>query len=187
MKDLIREAPLGQTIRWITRNKFLRYPEEEAGFECPNCYRDSDRIRVDSDSNTELKVSRSSAKSDVGNIDDSKEPAVLPLADHVNPDEKDIEALHPQRTNATVRSDSVIEGNQVALMRTVTRETTRGYTRERVEVEQEEAAMREQKLPIIAQRNELGDVLVDWYTTDDPANPQNWSSSKKVVAGLVIL
>ena len=24
-----------------------------------------------------------------------------------------------------------------------------------------------------------GKILVDWYTTDDPANPQNWASSRK--------
>jgi DHA1 family multidrug resistance protein-like MFS transporter len=24
-----------------------------------------------------------------------------------------------------------------------------------------------------------GIILVDWYTTDDPENPQNWPSSKK--------
>ena len=109
MKDLIREAPLGQTIRWITRNKFLKYPEEEADFECPKCYRDS---AVDSDSSPELNVSPTSARSVVENIDDSKGPVVSPPADHVDPDEKDIEALHTPRTNATVRS---------------TRETTRGY------------------------------------------------------------
>ena len=47
--------------------------------------------------------------------------------------------------------------------------------------------MREQNLPIIAQRNEQGDVLIDWYTANDPANPQNWSSAKKVVVGSIIL
>ena len=176
MKDLIREAPLGQTIRWITRKKFLKYPEEEADFECPKCYRDS---AIASDGTL--------ARSDVGNIDDPTGPAVSPPADHVDSDEKDIEALHTPRTNATVRSDSMVEATQMALMRTVTRETTRGYTQERFKAEQEEASMREQNLPIMAQRNEHGDVLVDWYTTDDPANPQNWSSVKKVVVGSIIL
>ncbi|KAL5332561.1 benomyl/methotrexate resistance protein [Aspergillus crustosus] len=29
-------------------------------------------------------------------------------------------------------------------------------------------------------------ILVDWYTTDDPENPQNWSETKKLVIGLLI-
>jgi DHA1 family multidrug resistance protein-like MFS transporter len=29
--------------------------------------------------------------------------------------------------------------------------------------------------------------LVDWYTTDDPENPQNWSFGKKAVVLLQIL
>ena len=29
-----------------------------------------------------------------------------------------------------------------------------------------------------------GTILVDWYDTSDPENPQNWSSKKK---GLVVL
>lgn len=39
MKDLIREAPLGQVLRLITRNKILRYPEEEEGFKLPEAYK----------------------------------------------------------------------------------------------------------------------------------------------------
>lgn len=41
MADIIREAPLGQIIRWATSNKFLKYPEEEPNFQCPNYYLDS--------------------------------------------------------------------------------------------------------------------------------------------------
>ena len=33
--------------------------------------------------------------------------------------------------------------------------------------------------PIAPQRTSDGIILVDWYTTDDPANPQNWSLLKK--------
>ena len=54
-------------------------------------------------------------------------------------------------------------------------------------MEQEEANLRERNMPIIAQRNDEGGILVDWYTTDDPANPQNRSSMKKAFVGLQIL
>lgn len=34
--------------------------------------------------------------------------------------------------------------------------------------------------PIAPTVSKDGTILVDWYSTDDPANPQNWSSWKKV-------
>jgi len=40
MKDTIRDAPIGQIIRWITKNKYLKYPEEEPDFQCPSSYSD---------------------------------------------------------------------------------------------------------------------------------------------------
>ncbi|ORY09056.1 major facilitator superfamily domain-containing protein [Clohesyomyces aquaticus] len=38
---------------------------------------------------------------------------------------------------------------------------------------------RTKSIPVAPQKTTEGLVLVDWYTTDDPANPQNWSSNKK--------
>jgi len=35
MLDTIREAPVGQAIRWLSGSKLLRYPEEEDGFTLP--------------------------------------------------------------------------------------------------------------------------------------------------------
>jgi DHA1 family multidrug resistance protein-like MFS transporter len=40
--------------------------------------------------------------------------------------------------------------------------------------------------PIIPQRTSDGTILVDWYTTDDPENPQNWSQGKKAAAAFLI-
>jgi MFS transporter, DHA1 family, multidrug resistance protein len=38
---------------------------------------------------------------------------------------------------------------------------------------------RTKSLAIMPQKTSDGVILVDWYTTDDPENPQNWSSIKK--------
>jgi DHA1 family multidrug resistance protein-like MFS transporter len=38
MADLIREAPLGQAIRWTSRGKWLQYPEERSDFQLPVQY-----------------------------------------------------------------------------------------------------------------------------------------------------
>ncbi|KAM4064678.1 major facilitator superfamily protein [Hirsutella rhossiliensis] len=35
MADLVRDAPVGQLIRWATNNRYLQYPEEKADFQLP--------------------------------------------------------------------------------------------------------------------------------------------------------
>src|ERR1700753_504935 len=38
MSALIRDAAIGQIIRFVTRNRVLKYPEELEGWQCPSCY-----------------------------------------------------------------------------------------------------------------------------------------------------
>jgi DHA1 family multidrug resistance protein-like MFS transporter len=38
MTDLIREAPLGQIIRYVSGNKLFLYQDEKPDFRCPNSY-----------------------------------------------------------------------------------------------------------------------------------------------------
>jgi DHA1 family multidrug resistance protein-like MFS transporter len=38
MSDIIREAPLGQALRWISGKRLFQYPEEREGFELPLAY-----------------------------------------------------------------------------------------------------------------------------------------------------
>ena len=47
------------------------------------------------------------------------------------------------------------------------------------EAPSDSSSMREEPHNILPSKSKDGTTLVDWYTTDDPANPQNWSSLKK--------
>ena len=38
MSDIIREAPLGQALRWISGKRLFKYPEERKDFELPLAY-----------------------------------------------------------------------------------------------------------------------------------------------------
>jgi DHA1 family multidrug resistance protein-like MFS transporter len=62
--------------------------------------------------------------------------------------------------------------------RVLTRSSTR-YSAERFELEQELAINKTKSLPIAPTTTTDGNILVTWYTTDDPENPQNWSQAKK--------
>lgn len=39
MLDIIREAPIGQAIRFLSQNMLLRFLEEESDFELPSQYK----------------------------------------------------------------------------------------------------------------------------------------------------
>lgn len=141
MSDLIREAPLGQALQWISRNRLFQYPEERDGFELPLAYI--------TQLNSEKTVRRHTSVS-------SRSTAT---------------------SSATSPADSDIEG--LGMTRTKSRLDTMPYSQERFEVEQQLALERTKTTPIVPAKTSDGILLVDWYTTDDPANPQNWSRGKR--------
>ncbi|OXV12129.1 hypothetical protein Egran_00110 [Elaphomyces granulatus] len=67
-----------------------------------------------------------------------------------------------------------------------TRANTAPFSHERFEIEAETAVERTLSRPIEPQRTKDGMILVDWYSTDDAANPQNWSLRKKTFAAVQI-
>ena len=164
MSDLIREAPMGQLIRFLTRNRVLKYPEEIPGFELPETY---NKV-INASESEKLGPSRSDSEADENNA-------------------KSVEDLPELKHHSTTRSikSSDIEAH-AALARTKTRESTTPYTEERLEVEAELQIERTKSLPIVPQKTSDGNILVDWYTTDDAANPQNWSNSKRFFVALIV-
>jgi DHA1 family multidrug resistance protein-like MFS transporter len=43
LKNLIRDAPAGQLLRFATNNRVLAYPEELPDFECPRAYDNAEK------------------------------------------------------------------------------------------------------------------------------------------------
>lgn len=162
MSDLIREAALGQVIRLITKNKSLRYPEEDPSFKIPwqeaALNEKEKELEADSDGLTPPAVNRDP---ELANVSRTISLAMIP----------------------TAASSGRL---QAVASRIMSREQTTPYSVERFQVEREEDEMRATSTIIQPQQTADGVTLVDWYTTDDPANPQNWSSWKKAYVGLLI-
>ncbi|KAI5463908.1 major facilitator superfamily domain-containing protein [Mariannaea sp. PMI_226] len=135
MIDLVRETPIGQAIRLISRNRLLQYPEERADFELPPQYV---AILKESEKSSDQNRSRSS-----GGI-----------------------------ITHSAGGDNLSDGTRSTVC-------TAPYSNDRMRAEQELDLQRTKSIPIDPQRTTDGIILVDWYTTDDPANPQNWSRFKK--------
>lgn len=76
--------------------------------------------------------------------------------------------------------------NDIEASRVSSREHTATFSQERLELDEELSIERRKSASITPQRTKEGVILVDWYTTDDPANPQNWSAKKKGFVALQI-
>ncbi|KAH7136509.1 major facilitator superfamily domain-containing protein [Dactylonectria macrodidyma] len=125
--DLLRESAMGQLIRFVTRNKYLQYPEEKPDFELP-------------------------------------EPWLILIN---NP-------------------DAVEEGSPIQLHRTRSANETQAYTMDRLAVDEQHELEKVKSIPVVPKRTKDGAILVDWYYSDDPANPQNWTSKKRAGISLLI-
>ena len=152
MTDLVREAPVGQIIRWVTRNRVLQYPEELPDFKLPEAYR---------------------------RVINEKEHA------HIRPASESSETP-PLDKEITVDDSRHGTDLEAALARTKSRTATTPYTEDRLEVEAELALARTVTRPIAPTMTSDGTILVEWYTTDDVANPQNWSNWKRGFVAFII-
>lgn len=60
------------------------------------------------------------------------------------------------------------------------------YTQERFEEEAHHSLEQSKSVPIVPKRTRDGAILVDWYYSDDPENPHNWSNGKRLGITLII-
>lgn len=155
MSNLLRDSPIGGIIRYVTRRRYLKYPEEVEGFEIPW--------------EKDFKDGPTEPEKDIAALEDP---------------EKEADELESQGTTTAVPTPA-ISGT-----------TTPGHEAADVEqghpiTETESNAIQPKKTNesniIQPKRTNNGIILVDWYTDDDPANPQNWSTGKKSWVAFLIL
>ena len=176
MADILREAPLGQIIRWVTGNRVLKYPEELPDFELPATYNailNSSEKHHFAPAERVVTRQRTRQSSNTESIEEESSEGETPISE-----------LEKKETEQQSPFDKDIE--TLSLNRTKSRLDTVPYTEERLEVEAELAIERTQTKPIIPVKTSDGTVLVEWYTTDDSANPQNWSNGKRALISIII-
>jgi DHA1 family multidrug resistance protein-like MFS transporter len=159
MKDIVRDAFFGQIVRLISGNTIFQYPEERPDFKCPNSYKSITPT-------SESLVAESKRQSTAIATDDEKKvlSGATPSSD-------------PQTNEQNDSSEHLPLDRRPTLLRCVTQ--TLPYTEERLQLEAELAIERTKSRAILPQQTADGIILVDWYSTDDPENPQNWTSGKK--------
>ncbi|KAI9764101.1 MAG: hypothetical protein M1835_007647 [Candelina submexicana] len=148
---------MGQIIRWLTGNKLLLYPEQKPSFQCPSLY-------------THGHTSKSGSDSGLSGPQSTSPPGDIPLTEDPVPLETpSIRRMSLQRSQT--------RGGDLEKMK----------TRKDLEHAFSDAGLgKGPTLPVVPQKLENGTILVDWYDTDDPENPQNWSSGKKAYVAFLI-
>ncbi|KUJ08119.1 major facilitator superfamily transporter [Mollisia scopiformis] len=179
--DLLRESAVGQILRYVTKNKVLLYPEEKEGFhwapleallaqeEKPTEPEEKAVESESPDQNQQQDNEKGSEDDDNDKDEDIEDPTPFHMASIIT--HPDNEVTHTRTRGSEIHS-------------VLSRTSTRPYTRERFDVEEGLSAEKTKSIAIAPTKTADGTILVDWYTTDDPANPQNWAASKK---GLVLL
>jgi DHA1 family multidrug resistance protein-like MFS transporter len=189
MFDLIRDAPIGQLIRLAIPNRPLQYPEEAPDFQCPLCYKGTE----ENDPNATDTETPSKAFPVV-----QASPQPLPADDtealpqEVGPfNEKDIDrgGNGRPRPNQTPELDSA-ENHRPRLGRVCTlKSLQKSCTRAELEGQFLKAMLELDNVStetVVPERLVCGTVLVDWYNSNDPANPKNWSTAKKSFVSVLI-
>ncbi|TKA68378.1 hypothetical protein B0A55_10618 [Friedmanniomyces simplex] len=162
MADILRESIGGQTIRFLSGNKLLLYPEEQPGFVCCPLYEtESKTLEKPGSPSSDASLSPAATKQHQPSPGmDEHRVFDIPSVEDANTDS--MQGLSLQKTQ------------------------TLQYTRERMEEERRLGAERAAPRPIYPATSEAGEIVVDWYNSDDPANAQNWSAKKKAFVALLI-
>ena len=189
MSDLLRESPVGQLIRYFTKDKIFKYLEEEEGFQCPSSYAPCDAPEtafrpgsVLSTSDTLPAGANEKLEEVSGPDSETDQPPRLGTTDTVSHSSSSIVVDGAQPISPASELLSRITSRIDLENVTTRRDLERAYT---------EATMRSQvkttpAQPITPEKTADGTILVDWYDTDDQENPQNWSFGKKCVVALQI-
>ena len=188
MEAVIREAPFGQLVRFVTKNKYFQYPEEKADFQLPETWIDvmnqPDTLRKGS-SQTEKAQPESpgTEESHPGDSHDSEchdaesHDAESHDAESSDTESSDAESHHGESHHDQIHGD---------ILSRVSTERTLPFTEDRLEADERHGIEKVKSTPITPKRTKDGVVLVDWYYTDDPENPHNWSNTKRALIATII-
>ena len=143
MKNLVRDAPFGQLVRHLTANRFFKYSEEEPDFQCPTSYT---RSQIPS---SHISRSSSGEFANKGKQEESQGSSAFQV------NESDVEKIAEGPIASQVNSTRPVL-----------------YALDGLNQDAELALEKAESRPITPVKTGDGTILVDWYSTDDPDNPQ---------------
>ncbi|KAJ5604413.1 hypothetical protein N7510_009567 [Penicillium lagena] len=163
MQAVLRDAPFGQLVRLVTKNKYFQYPEEKADFKLPDEW---------------IKVMDGS---DAAAGSEDTQTEARPEAQT----EAQAEAQTEAQAEAQPESQSSEPDSDESLSH-VSTQNSLPSTETRLETDEQHEIEKIKSIPICPKKTKDGTILVDWYYTDDAENPHNWSNLKRALTTTII-
>lgn len=186
MADIIRDAAIGQVIRWVTGNRYLKYPEEKDDFKLPEPW-----VQL---MNGVPITSANTSTSDASTAAEDKETGgILRSPSNGSSHGSTARGQSPQPSRAPKDEEQATESGRrrSSAQQSVSHEHAQhselgDMTRQRHDEDEEHELEKVKSIPIVPQTTKDGAILVDWYYTDDPDNPYNWSRNKRLLINVLI-
>ncbi|THC92403.1 hypothetical protein EYZ11_008123 [Aspergillus tanneri] len=156
MADIIRDAPIGQIIRYISNNRLLQYHEEKTDFKLPSPW-----AELISNPDPVVPGTVISAVP----INDETNARSVPqqvIQEEKNGDQKGLEEGQQHFHSTTDNAGGNGSAAELRNMKNI------------------------KSIPTVPERTKDGAILVNWYYSDDSDDPHNWSSSKRFAVSLII-
>lgn len=173
MGHTLRDTSFGTFVRLATGKRLLKFPEEEEGFKLPETW-----VQVLEQSSTHSRsvVEKPQTRNETPSSASSTPSSSIDAED----------ARGEQAEEAEPNPYEAGQNLELARSRSRNRELTTNWTPERLEVDEEHEIEKTKSIPIVPEKTQDGAILVDWYYTDDPENPQNWSNTRRAFILVVI-
>jgi DHA1 family multidrug resistance protein-like MFS transporter len=179
--DTMRDAPVGQLIRFLTGNKFFQYPEEKPDFKLPEAWlqlMNESKVfmneRTTSQNDTSAEISE--LKLSVQNTDASETSEK-----RIN----EIETEEGGQSTSTRSNNSLAEiAENVRHLQEHSRQKRSSadgiaLTGPQAEADETIDLQKRASVPVVPKKTKRGVILVDWYYSDDQENPYNWPTTKR--------
>jgi DHA1 family multidrug resistance protein-like MFS transporter len=129
IKEIVRDAPFGQLLRYATRNRVLNYPEELPGFQVPSAYFQ--------------KGTNSPSLQNIGSTTAIRHPTHERPPDPLSADLEKLPSLTAEVEKHNPRYSTSTAGDDVEIARIVTvdRIHTLPFTQERLEADRQAAEL----------------------------------------------
>ncbi|GAA5936674.1 MFS transporter [Sporobolomyces koalae] len=195
MFDLMRDAPLGQILNFVSKGKIFPYPEDRPDYVVPEhllartdeSHNYTREERTFDNDHVEQNRNAPRGHVDAGTLRKADKPVKrLHPTDHEQNDEREEREPRPRRSDSSSQT-------RVGEDEGAGRDEEEGAAREKNEkgekvhkknVKTEDhwayKLTADPKKANEDGRHEHYQYLVDWNGDDDPENPQNWSTNKKI-------
>lgn len=180
MWDIIRESTAGEIVNFLSGGRLLPYPDQRPDFVVPERYLASSSMARDDTAQTRATLTSNKPRDAIDDENTRSElspsPSDLPTrVTSMAIDENPKSSQWPSDVPTRIPSSDVIRADRSEAR--VAKDLEAGD----IEPEETEANPQALEKALETAQIEVGDyIVVDWYGDDDPENPRNWSSGKRL-------